>query len=325
LQVSYETCMETLGGKPKPKSLKRPLQWIHIPKCGTSFGAVMHGYLCSNITAPYKHPTDDTRVCNYCGDRKGEGKHLGNGMWWDPKLRNLIPFSNKFWKGHRHRWHEHYAPFCDWSQTPNPPYSNHFALSSRPTKNDVMILFREPRKRLVSSWNNNKHSYGITGSYRQEINACQTLQAFVAHRSIPSCQLKMLLGQNCASISSVGESDLARGITRIKEEVKFVGLTDSFNASVCLFHHMHGGTPLPYMFQSVGRERSSKFLFHNYKDTKKYKPLPGGGDRVPPEAWMDLKEEDDALDSRLYKEARTLFVRRLKEYGLWDKFLPSGG
>ena len=27
----------------------------------------------------------------------------------------------------------------------------------------------------------------------------------------------------------------------------------------------------------------------------------------------------------LYKEARTLFVRRLKEYGLWDKFLPSGG
>ena len=103
-----------------------------------------------------------------------------------------------------------------------------------------------------------------------------------------------------------------------------MGLTDAFNASVCLFHHMHGGQPLPYMFQSVGRERSSDFLFKEYKNTKKYHPLPGGGDRVPSSAWRELSPEDDAFDSRLYKVAREVFIERLKQYGLLENFLPAG-
>ena len=127
----------------KPKTLHRPLEWIHIPKCGTSFGAVMHGYLCTMEETPYANPNKPMKAkqysnCTYCGDRPKEGKHLGKGSWWDPKLRNLIPFSNKFWKDHRHRWHEYYAPYCDWSQTPHPPYSNHFPLSPRQTENDVI-------------------------------------------------------------------------------------------------------------------------------------------------------------------------------------------
>ena len=57
-----------------------------------------------------------------------------------------------------------------------------------------------------------------------------------------------------------------------------------------------GGTPKPYEFQTVGRERSSKFLFHNYSGTKKYKPLPGGGERVPPEAFLSVVEANDPVD-----------------------------
>ena len=327
-EVSYEKCMETLGGAARPKTLSRPLEWIHIPKCGTSFGAVLHGYLCQMNDAPYENPNAPIQpgqhaVCDYCGDRKGEGKHLGGGSWWDPKLRNLIPFSNKFWKKHRHRWHEYYAPYCDWTQTPNPPYSNHFPLSPKPTKNDVMVLLREPRKRLVSSWNNNKHSYGATGPEREEINACQTLKDFVHQKVIPGCQTKMLLGSNCASKQEINERNYGFAEKRLRDELQFVGLTDAFNASVCLFHHQFGGLPLPYMFQSVGRERSSDFLFKEYKNTKKYKPLPGGGDRVPSAAWAQLSPDDDPFDSRLYNAGKSLFIERLKQYNLYDIFLPS--
>ena len=178
LEVSFEKCVETLGAASRPKSLARPIQWIHIPKAGTSWGAVIHGYLCQIEPAPYANPNPRQgsekgyQNCTYCGDRKGEGKHLGNGQWWDPKLRNLIPFSNKYWKGKRHRNWEYYAPYCDWTQTPYPPYSNHFTLGNPlrnwKTVNDVLVLFREPRKRLVSSWNNNKHSYGTGGRVREE-------------------------------------------------------------------------------------------------------------------------------------------------------------
>eukprot|EP00039_Didymoeca_costata_P003164 m.65665 g.65665 ORF g.65665 m.65665 type:complete len:294 (+) comp11750_c1_seq2:176-1057(+) len=170
IHISYEECLKSLEHKPRTKTLHRPLEWIHIPKCGTSFGAVIHGYICSWEPAPYTNPDDASRNCTYCGDRPGEGKHLGNGQWWDPKLRNLIPFSNKPWRGHTHRWADFYAPYCDWTQTPKPPYSNHFGMNGRSLNNDVLVLFREPRRRLVSSWNNNKHSYG-TSNQRNHVTA----------------------------------------------------------------------------------------------------------------------------------------------------------
>ena len=79
-----------------------------------------------------------------------------------------------------------------------------------------------------------------------------------------------------------------------------------------------GGTPKPYEFQTVGRERSSKFLFHNYSGTKKYKPLPGGGERVPPEAFLSVVEANDPMDFDLFRYGREPFIERLKEYGLWN-------
>jgi hypothetical protein len=184
-------------------------------------------------------------------------------------------------------------------------------------------LLRDPRKRLVSSWNNNKHSYGI-GGVRNEINECQTLQDFVQHRGIPGCQTKMMIGQTCAGVRQLKETDYVEAEKRLDGDIRFVGLTDAFNASVCLFHHMFGGKPLPYMFQTVGRERSSDFLFKEYKNTKKYKPLPGGGERVPSSAWQTVSLSQDPYDARLYKKGRELFVERLKQYGLFDRFLPTG-
>ena len=131
----------------------------------------------------------------------------------------------------------------------------------------------------------------------------------------------MLLGSNCASEMKVEENGFVRAERRLRNELKFVGLTDAFNASVCLFHHMHGGLPLPYMFESVGRERSSEFLHKEYKNSKKYKPLPGGGERVPPGAWSRLHVSDDPYDSRLYESGKKLFLDRLVEHNLLDTFL----
>lgn len=43
LHISYEDCVQSLEGTDRTKTLKRPIQWIHFPKCGTSFGAVVYG------------------------------------------------------------------------------------------------------------------------------------------------------------------------------------------------------------------------------------------------------------------------------------------
>ena len=49
VHLTYESCMASLHatGKLLMKRLPPgPLWWLHFPKCGTSFGSTLHGYLC---------------------------------------------------------------------------------------------------------------------------------------------------------------------------------------------------------------------------------------------------------------------------------------
>ena len=129
--------------------------------------------------------------------------------------------------------------------------------------------------------------YGLSkgSTAREEVKAIQHIDEFIKHPAVPGCQVKMMVGRVCADHRPATDKLLDEAKKRLAKNLAFVGLTDSFNASVCLFHHMHGGTPKPFMFQTVGKERSSQYLFQHYKDSKKYKPLPGGGDRVSPDTW----------------------------------------
>jgi hypothetical protein len=313
--MTFEECAASLPANGMPKTIDRPLEWIHIPKCGTSFGATIYGYLCVATETPHTNPADTTVNCTYCGE---VGKGLNRGLYWDPKLRNMIPFSNLLRRdGSQHRFSKYHAPYCDWSQRPHPPYSNHFALSNHEKdvgKTAVLTMLRDPRRRLVSAWNNDKHSYGV--GRRDTVKYLQNISAFVQHPAIKSCQTKMMVGRVCADGRSITDVQLKQAMVKLEHTLAFVGLTDAFNASICLFHHMHGGLPQPYMFETVGGLRSSKFLVTGYKKSKKYKPLPGGGERVVPEAWRDIDPLDDPMDTRLYAFARGLFIRRLDQYGL---------
>lgn len=252
LHITYEECAMSLEFKNNTKRLKKPIQWIHFPKCGTSFGATIYGYLCSPHPTPFSHPSKAGVNCNYCGEK---AKGLQRGLYWDPKLRNMIPFSNRQRKdGSQHRFADYYAPFCDWDQTPYPPYSNHFAFSLEKRwgrKTDVVAMFRDPRKRLVSAWNNDKHSYGASQIERQTIKPLQNFSSFLYHPSIPGCQTKMMVSRNCADSRTLSPEHLSLAKKRVTEDLSFVGITDAFNMSVCLFHHMHGGVPKPFMFQTV--------------------------------------------------------------------------
>ena len=56
-------------------------------------------------------------------------------------------------------------PYCDWNVTYTGAIKNHFALDINWKDTYFPIaLFRDPRRRLISGWNDNKHAYGI-GSY----------------------------------------------------------------------------------------------------------------------------------------------------------------
>lgn len=306
LSVTWESCLASLEKKAAPKSLQRPL-WIHFPKAGTTFATTMYSYLCTSTPTPQISPKGIN--CTYCGV---QGKTAHGGLQWDPKSYPILPFEQE--------------PYCDWDVEfdHNNVFSNHFPLPGMESKISSLspiALFRDPRKRLVSAWNNNKHSYGISGMERKRLEKeAQTLKEFIAFRGIPSCQTKMLTGKTCGNgDAKVTSATVVEAKHRLADKMAFVGLTEMFNASVCLFHHMYGGLPKEYQFQPVGLERSSDFLFNHYHRSRKYLPLPGGGERVHSDSWKEVPVGADKYDWEIYVEVVKTFAQRLQNHGLMGR------
>jgi hypothetical protein len=72
----------------------------------------------------------------------------------------------------------------------------------------------------------------------------RSLPAYVAHARTRHCAVKMLTGSECAALRNITGASLKRALQNL-EAFSFVGITEAFNASVCLFHHQHGGPVRP--------------------------------------------------------------------------------
>jgi hypothetical protein len=181
----------------------------------------------------------------------------------------------------------------------------------------VLALFRDPRRRLASAWNHGKHTHHL-GTRDAESRfpksrvllekETPTLRDFARHMHVQGCQVKMLVGGQCGMYHNITADVYSKAVERL-HRLAFVGVTDAYNASVCLFHHMWGGIPQPHMFANARPARAHRL---QWKPSK----LPGGGLQVRPTAWNTLSIEDDPYDYRLFVAARDLFTQRLGDHGL---------
>eukprot|EP00038_Savillea_parva_P031995 m.92710 g.92710 ORF g.92710 m.92710 type:complete len:479 (-) comp9970_c0_seq2:479-1915(-) len=304
IQIPFEKCNELIakgvGQRPLralPMHLpQHKLHWLHIPKCGSSFGAVLYGLVCQAEPSPDVSPYTG-EPCDYCGPRaKGSQR-------WDAVLYGVIDWAA--------------LPYCNWNVTTSTPranYRNHvpLPLDHRAMRDwEVMGLFREPRRRLVSGWNHDKHAMGIAGDDRVHFEqSVTTIEEYVAYRAIPACATKMLIGAYCARTRNITVHAFDEAIRRL-QAMAFVGLTDAFDASACLFCRMFNVTPQPFMFGKRAHARPGQ-SHHSHQ-------LPGGGQRVPTTYAEQLDPAVDPLDHVVYEMAKQLFMSRLQQYGLWDQ------
>lgn len=187
----------------------------------------------------------------------------------------------------------------------------------KPDSSQIVTLFRDPRRRAVSAWNHAKHTHHLgtkdaesrfPNSREKLERETQTVIDFARHVHVRACQTKMLVGGQCGMYMNITEEIRSMANERMRA-LAFVGITDAYNASVCLFHHMWGGTPQPHMFANARPATAHR---------KKWKPhkLPGGGLQVRPSTWHNLSSTDDPDDFALFLLAKSIFLHRLREYGL---------
>ena len=121
--------------------------------------------------------------------------------------------------------------------------------------------------------------------------------AWNAHRAIPvsvcaaqagmrGCQTKMVLGVPCSAPYTLNASLFAEAARRVRRHFLFVGLTERFDESICLFHVRFGGQPVGTQFLNT-RPRGIGVIGGSGGGGggPSRRPWPRAGDSLPPDAW----------------------------------------
>ena len=111
-----------------------------------------------------------------------------------------------------------------------------------------VLLLRNPLHRLRSA-HKFYHAVGMNATQRVRLQQeARTVKEYAEFPGIAGCQTKMLSGRNCASPQTLTPDDLRAAKRVLRRGYSFVGLTEFYNESVCLFHAQHGGEVSPYSF-----------------------------------------------------------------------------
>jgi hypothetical protein len=232
------------------------IEWLHIPKTGTSFGNILVSTFC-NL------PTDT--------------------LWIKPEGATDIPpeclkiFRNEGSKV-RSNW----------------PIGDHVSLQGRsvPELQKVFTMIRSPRTKLLSGFHYNTKGTRLNAS---EEEVCQYVSQSVKAHSSKSAQVKMIVGKVMSprvhkfrdpGIASEEDTQLA---CMNLEIMAFVGISDYWEASACLFHSQYGG-------------KMSNVDAQNLR--------PGGYDKEE----MPSVDCNDEMDDNLFQCAMRIFLGRLRLY-----------
>jgi len=259
-QVPYNTSRAEHGEKPDE------IVWLHIPKCGTSFLNTLYHYACPGI------PTKASVGTEINPEHQEEDLTMKYPMdeSWDEICTIRFEMTSIFVvRGH--------DPIRDDTKLEN-----------------VFAMFREPFDRLVSGFNYNRHMDGKLRHYRQLIGKAVRgrsrdvqFEMYYKFGDLLGCQTKMVVGYRCASDTVLTKTHMKKAKKRI-ERMGFVGITDDWNRSICLFHRQFGGKifDVEYRNEREGHYKKNEF-----------------------------RRVNDTFDDELYKYVKKLVNKRFLKFG----------
>jgi len=212
----------------KVRQLKN-LRWLHIPKAGTSFIATIWNYACGqgDVTIDLAVDAASANGCMACYDfalmdRYPMQKYCKQGVLEETSSGTFL--------------------------TQHQP----LILSDVESKSeDYAGFFRKPSQRLISAYFNGLHASGLDSTTNSGLHsACDGKGpgCYAKYPGIAGCTARMLTGKNCADAGGASNPDsfdggaslLDKALENI-DKMSFVGLTERWDESICLFHRMFGG------------------------------------------------------------------------------------
>ena len=277
--------------------------WVHIPKCGSTFEVTLYLWACPAPAVLSNSVIRADMESNHSSFVSETVAHI-------KKCFSRQPRQGPLW--------------CDAADHRDRP---HQPLDAR-NLGAAMVLLRDPRQRFVSAFRNELHCYGLHDRDRWEnaVNAAlkpggeqgqqRAVELFSLWEPGLGCQTKMMTGEACCETprKHMGwEERLAKAIKRLsnKQEVAFVGITDLYAPSVCLFHAMHGGKLWDLELKNIHKTSTNlqKFALEMLQPSP---PTPQTGGA--PDWDVRGYNFSDSYDQRLFDAALQLFNKRLLKY-----------
>eukprot|EP00971_Amphidinium_carterae_P136662 2707628-Amphidinium_carterae.1 len=239
------------------KPLKPGIIWLHVPKTGTQFSTTIVHAMCGDVVEKslflgnafaaydvYRSRHVNKTGCLFNGHKYGpsERQRCVTAGW------NVVCGAGKFISfqgGHAPLWApKGLRPAARRSPDLHIAYGSAWGTVKQIDDlylSRVVSMIRDPRQRAVSGWYHGKHSC-TSATNRTDYQICMS-----------ACHTKMIIGTGCGSrklgASTTAEHDLMGlqedeavdvAAARLRR-FAFVGLTEQWDISVCLFHAIFAG------------------------------------------------------------------------------------
>jgi hypothetical protein len=223
---------------PFPPRSRQSVRWLHVPKTGTSFMNTVWHYGC---TLPASASASEFRSMY---EQQFARKYPREALC--PRLLDHSPATHK--------------PIGD------AEFASH--------RGAFVTMLREPSARLVSAFKHGKHCIQDCHPETESLPRCvrvrdsrrlykckavrraKTPREYAALPEVRGCAAKMLLGRPCNDPLEPQANETQAAVERLRG-FAFVGLVEEWDLSVCLFHRLLGGTPLPQEFIAVRVNKGS--------------------------------------------------------------------
>lgn len=256
---SFSTCSSAMRATPSPHLTR--LFWLHVPKCGTSFGFVIYSYACPRLPAAASIAPPPVQDAGH--------SDLGKQSIMLNLLAKYKPST--------------YCPKDAFE--PGSVLFHHDPLrASLSSSHRGVALFRDPVNRLYSAFHS-LHAQGMRSIEKVKLrNASTSPRTYAQFPGIASCQVKMLNGYQCAGPKVVGVEELEVAKRRLTEAFAFIGLTEHYNLSVHLFHAMFGGSPRASVFENA---RPTAHFIHGFSQAEASRYLTPEDDPFDTELYIE--------------------------------------
>jgi hypothetical protein len=302
---------------------KRKIEWLHIPKTGLPSSRFLRSCALGNnweaeagckpvcsvharAASPAAAGLSSRRLAPHPTRHLAAGPHAGTSfgnvllLWACPKLPPRIWVTSKgvgigVTRACRSRFRPDLGARRSWFM------GEHTSLTSRTDGElrNVFTLVRSPKTRLASGyhWRYRYRASHVTASERE---ICAAVRGSRIMHVASGVQVRMLVGEpiviqhggHCFASGAPPTAAMAEEACRRLQLLAYVGVSDFWGASVCLFHAMHGG---------------------KVHEDLEHKNVRKGGYSAAAEA-TKAADCGDQADERLFECAMELFLRRLDEH-----------